>query len=108
MTVMTEKLLGQINKLEVRLAATPQEIRASQYLRYSIFYDEMSAIPDAEFVLAIVCIPVFGVPVKSKVLPLVRYAEYPLAFSKFPLERTTQPSMAQAVIRVSSNSNTFP
>ena len=45
---MTEKLLGQINNLEVRLAATPQEIRASQYLRYSIFYEEMSAIPDAE------------------------------------------------------------
>ncbi len=49
---MTEKMLGQINNLEVRLAATPQEIRASQYLRYSIFYDEMSAIPDAETKLA--------------------------------------------------------
>jgi putative hemolysin len=34
--------------LEVRLAASPDEIDASQALRYRVFYDEMGAIPNQE------------------------------------------------------------
>ena len=39
-------LFGRIKNLEVRLAANDTEIRQSQCLRYSIFYDEMAAKPD--------------------------------------------------------------
>ncbi|MEZ5840318.1 MAG: GNAT family N-acyltransferase [Hyphomicrobiales bacterium] len=38
--------LGRIGSLEVRLAATAAEIRKAQSLRYHVFYEEMSAIPD--------------------------------------------------------------
>ncbi len=38
--------------LEVRLAETPQEIDASQALRYRVFYDEMGAKPTAEMAAA--------------------------------------------------------
>lgn len=39
--------LGQLGSLEVRLAATAAEVAAAQRLRYRVFYDEMSAVPDA-------------------------------------------------------------
>ena len=38
---------GRRGSLEVRLATTPQEIDAAQALRYRVFYEEMSATPDA-------------------------------------------------------------
>jgi putative hemolysin len=38
--------LGRLGDLEVRLAATPFEVRRAQALRYRIFYDEMSAVAD--------------------------------------------------------------
>jgi putative hemolysin len=38
--------LGRIGALEVRLAATKKEIKKAQRLRYTVFYEEMSAIPD--------------------------------------------------------------
>ncbi|MCH9808702.1 MAG: GNAT family N-acetyltransferase [Alphaproteobacteria bacterium] len=36
---------GKVGSLEVRLARDKQEIRQAQALRYSVFYDEMSASP---------------------------------------------------------------
>lgn len=36
------------HELEVRLATTPEEIVATQELRYRVFYEEMKAIPSAE------------------------------------------------------------
>lgn len=40
--------LGRIGSLEVRLARTPKEVRKAQELRYHVFYEEMSAIADAQ------------------------------------------------------------
>lgn len=40
--------LGRIGSLEVRLARKETEIRQAQALRYHVFYEEMSAIADAE------------------------------------------------------------
>jgi putative hemolysin len=39
--------LGRIGSLEVRLARTTGDVKRAQKLRYKVFYDEMSAIPDA-------------------------------------------------------------
>ena len=44
---MPPKVYGQIGNLEVRLARSRSEIRRAQKLRYHVFYNEMSAIPDA-------------------------------------------------------------
>ncbi|MHB2166607.1 l-ornithine N(alpha)-acyltransferase [Alsobacter sp. R-9] len=38
--------LGRLGRLEVRLATTAREVRWAQRLRYRVFYEEMSAIPD--------------------------------------------------------------
>jgi putative hemolysin len=38
--------LGRIGSLEVRLAATKKDIKRAQRLRYTIFCEEMSAVPD--------------------------------------------------------------
>src|SRR6478672_10867057 len=38
--------LGRLGPLEVRLARTPREIKTAQRLRYQVFYEEMSAVPD--------------------------------------------------------------
>ncbi|HUG60423.1 MAG TPA: GNAT family N-acyltransferase [Methylomirabilota bacterium] len=38
--------LGRIGQLEVRLARTAGEIRTAQALRYAVFFEEMSAVPD--------------------------------------------------------------
>ncbi|NBN80080.1 GNAT family N-acetyltransferase [Microvirga tunisiensis] len=40
--------LGRIGSLEVRLARSAKEIKAAQKLRYHVFYEEMSAIADAQ------------------------------------------------------------
>lgn len=40
--------LGRIGSLEVRLAATPKEVKKAQKLRYHVFYEEMAAIADAQ------------------------------------------------------------
>lgn len=40
--------LGQIGSLEARLARNLREVRKAQELRYTVFYEEMSAIADAE------------------------------------------------------------
>ncbi|NRG16753.1 GNAT family N-acetyltransferase [Rhizobiales bacterium] len=40
--------LGRIGPLEVRLARSAREISKAQELRYHVFYEEMSAIADAE------------------------------------------------------------
>jgi putative hemolysin len=39
---------GRKGALEVRLACSPREIDAAQAVRYRVFYEEMSATPDAE------------------------------------------------------------
>jgi putative hemolysin len=39
-------VLGRIGSLEVRLAVTRKDVMRAQKLRYSVFYEEMSAIPD--------------------------------------------------------------
>src|SRR5689334_14969864 len=39
-------VLGRIGSLEVRLAVTRKDVRRAQKLRYHVFYEEMSAIPD--------------------------------------------------------------
>lgn len=41
------KVYGRIGNLEVRLARTKGDIKKAQRLRYHVFYEEMSAIPDA-------------------------------------------------------------
>lgn len=38
---------GQLGNLEVRLARTPGEVKRAQQVRYKVFYEEMSAEPDA-------------------------------------------------------------
>jgi putative hemolysin len=43
--------LGRIGSLEVRLARTVGEVKQAQSLRYRVFYEEMSAIPDTRTVL---------------------------------------------------------
>lgn len=40
--------LGRIGALEVRLASSPSEVKKAQKLRYKVFYEEMSAIPDMQ------------------------------------------------------------
>lgn len=40
--------LGRVGALEVRLARTAGEVKKAQRLRYQVFYEEMSAIADAE------------------------------------------------------------
>ena len=44
--------LGRLGSLEVRLATTKKEIKKAQRLRYRVFYDEMSAVPNAASLLA--------------------------------------------------------
>jgi putative hemolysin len=39
-------MLGRLGSLEVRLATTPKEIRRAQRLRFKVFYEEMSAVPN--------------------------------------------------------------
>ncbi len=43
--------LGRIGNLELRLASTPAEVRRAQRLRFRVFYDEMSAVPNAASML---------------------------------------------------------
>ncbi len=38
--------LGRIGSLEVRLARTRHEVKQAQRLRFQVFYEEMSAVPD--------------------------------------------------------------
>ena len=38
--------LGRLGDLEVRLAVSVMEVRRAQALRYRVFYEEMSAVPD--------------------------------------------------------------
>lgn len=38
--------LGRIGSLEVRLATTRKEVKTAQRLRYRVFFEEMSAVPD--------------------------------------------------------------
>lgn len=40
-------VLGRIGDLEVRLATSVRDVRRAQRLRYEVFYEEMSATPDA-------------------------------------------------------------
>lgn len=40
--------IARRGSLEVRIAQTPEEIDAAQALRYRVFYEEMSATPDAK------------------------------------------------------------
>lgn len=44
--------LGRIGSLEVRLATTRKELKRAQRLRYHVFYEEMSAAPDATSLIA--------------------------------------------------------
>lgn len=44
--LMDAYTLGRIGNLEVRLAATKKDIKRAQRLRYTVFCEEMSAIPD--------------------------------------------------------------
>ncbi|HEY4342755.1 MAG TPA: GNAT family N-acyltransferase [Parvibaculum sp.] len=46
--VATPMSFGRKGTLEVRIATTAAEIDAAQALRYRVFYEEMSATPDAE------------------------------------------------------------
>jgi L-ornithine Nalpha-acyltransferase len=45
-------VLGRLGSLEVRLATTAKEIRRAQRLRFKVFYDEMSAAPNAASLIA--------------------------------------------------------
>jgi putative hemolysin len=44
--------LGRIGSLEVRLARTTKDIRRAQRLRYKVFFEEMSATPNARNLLS--------------------------------------------------------
>src|SRR4029079_19260801 len=46
-TWQAPKSYGRIGSLEVRLARKKSEIRQAQRLRYKVFYEEMSAVPNA-------------------------------------------------------------
>ena len=46
------KIYGRLGSLEVRLARKKSEIRRAQRLRYKVFYEEMSAIPNALAILS--------------------------------------------------------
>jgi putative hemolysin len=46
------KVYGRIGNLEVRLARTKGDIKRAQRLRYKVFYEEMSAIPNALAILS--------------------------------------------------------
>lgn len=46
--VRTGETLGQIGSLEVRMARNAKEVKTAQSLRYQVFYEEMSAIADAQ------------------------------------------------------------
>jgi L-ornithine Nalpha-acyltransferase len=41
-------ILAQRNGLTVRLALTPEDVRAAQRLRYQVFYEELGAVADVE------------------------------------------------------------
>jgi putative hemolysin len=41
-----DPVLGRLGSLEVRLATTAREIRRAQKLRFKVFYEEMSAVPN--------------------------------------------------------------
>lgn len=45
-------VLGRLGPLEVRLARRSADVRRAQKLRYKVFYEEMTAIPDAATKLA--------------------------------------------------------
>ena len=45
-------LLGRIGSLEVRLATKAKEIRRAQRLRFEVFYDELSAVPNPASLIA--------------------------------------------------------
>lgn len=47
-----DPVLGRIGSLEVRLATTAKEIRRAQKLRFKVFYEEMSAAPNAQALLS--------------------------------------------------------
>jgi len=47
-----DPVLGRIGSLEVRLATTAQEIRRAQKLRFKVFYEEMSAVPQGAAALS--------------------------------------------------------
>ncbi|CAH1650915.1 l-ornithine N(alpha)-acyltransferase [Chelatococcus asaccharovorans] len=47
-----EPVLGRMGSLEVRLATTKKELKQAQRLRYRVFYDEMSAVPNAASMIA--------------------------------------------------------
>ncbi|HEX8665273.1 MAG TPA: GNAT family N-acyltransferase [Beijerinckiaceae bacterium] len=42
----SDPVLGRLGSLEVRLATTPKDIRRAQRLRFKVFYEEMSAVPN--------------------------------------------------------------
>lgn len=47
-----DPVLGRIGSLEVRLATTTQEIKRAQKLRFKVFYEEMSAVPQGAALLS--------------------------------------------------------
>lgn len=47
-----DPVLGRLGSLEVRLATTSKEIRRAQRLRYKVFYEEMSAVPNPAALLS--------------------------------------------------------
>lgn len=46
--VKTGETLGRIGSLEVRMARNFKEVKKAQRLRYEVFYEEMSAVADAQ------------------------------------------------------------
>ena len=46
------KIYGRIGNLEVRLACSRSDLKRAQRLRYHVFYEEMSAIPDASAMMS--------------------------------------------------------
>ena len=47
-----DPVLGRLGSLEVRLATTTKDIRRAQRLRFKVFYEEMSAVPNGAALLS--------------------------------------------------------
>ncbi len=47
-----DPLLGRLGSLEVRLATRTKEVRRAQRLRFRVFYDELSAVPNPASLIA--------------------------------------------------------
>jgi putative hemolysin len=88
----TGQTLGRMGSMEVRLAAKAAEVRRAQKLRYRVFYQEGSAVPDAAKMMARRDVDVFDalcdhVLVIDHALPAARLRRSPAVVGTYRLLR---------------------